>query len=56
MPSKGTTVRTLRSPDEVWQPADARAKAEGTTLTAVINAFLKRYGNRPPRRAPEEPK
>jgi hypothetical protein len=56
MPSKGTPVRTLRSPDDVWEPAKAHAEAEGTTIGAVINAFLKRYGNRPPRQAPEEPK
>jgi hypothetical protein len=50
VPSKGTTVRTLRSPDEVWNPAKERAEAEGTTIGAVINEHLKRYGSRPPRK------
>jgi hypothetical protein len=43
-PATGKTpVRNLRVRPEVWEPALERAKAEGTSLTAVIIAFLERY-------------
>ena len=32
-----------RVPDDVWDKATARAKAEGTTVTAVILTTLTRY-------------
>src|SRR5260370_26049364 len=52
-PATGKThVRNLRSPDEVWLPALARAVAEGETLTDVPNASLRDYGRSPPRRRP----
>lgn len=38
-----TPPRSVRVPDGVWQAASARAKAEGTTITAVILAALTRY-------------
>lgn len=38
-----TPPRSVRVPDVVWQAASARAKAEGTTVTAVILAALTRY-------------
>ena len=38
-----TPIRTVRVPDEVWQAAQERAKAEGTTVTAVILRALARY-------------
>jgi hypothetical protein len=39
-----TPLRSLRIPDDVWSPALARARREGTTLTAVVIRFLTRYG------------
>lgn len=39
-----TTHRTIRVPDEIWQPAADRAAAEGKTMTDVIRAALERYG------------
>lgn len=38
-----TTPRAVRIPDEVWHAAVEKAKAEGTTVTAVVLASLKRY-------------
>lgn len=35
--------RSLRIPDDLWHAARAKAAAEGTTLTAVVIAFLRRY-------------
>jgi hypothetical protein len=37
-------LRSLRIADEVWVPAMARARREGTSLTAVVVKFLTRYG------------
>jgi hypothetical protein len=41
--SRGTLPRSLRIPDDVWQAALAKARTEGTTLTAVVVAALRRY-------------
>lgn len=38
-----TPPRSVRVPDAIWQAASARAKAEGTTITAVILAALTHY-------------
>ena len=38
-----TPPRSVRVPDAIWQKATARAKAEGTTVTAVILTALTRY-------------
>lgn len=42
-PSRGTTIRSVRVKDDLWTAAQARAAAEGTTLTAVIVAALEQY-------------
>lgn len=39
-----TPLRNFRAADDIWQPAQARAAAEGTNVTAVLVAYLKRYG------------
>jgi hypothetical protein len=44
-----TPVRTLRVEDALWRAAQAKAKAEGRTLTGVITDYLKRYVSAPPR-------
>lgn len=41
--SRGTLPRSLRIPDDVWRAALARAKDDGTTLTAVVVEFLRQY-------------
>ena len=38
-----TMPRSLRIPDDLWHAARAKARAEGTTLTAVVIAALRRY-------------
>lgn len=38
-----TPHRTIRVEDDLWDEAMAKATAERTTLTAVINDALKRY-------------
>jgi predicted HicB family RNase H-like nuclease len=49
MPGKGTTIRSVRVPDEVWEAAKARAESEGSSVSAVVQAALRRYVTRPPR-------
>lgn len=49
-PATGKTpVRNLRVPDRIWHAAQAKARAEGRTLTEVITAYLRRYISTPPR-------
>lgn len=38
-----TPLRAMRIPDELWQAALARAGEEGTTVTAEVQAFLRRW-------------
>lgn len=38
-----TPHRTIRVPDEVWDRAVAKAAKDETTLSALINEFLKEY-------------
>ena len=38
-----TMPRSLRIPEALWHAARAKAEANGTNLTAVIVAFLRRY-------------
>lgn len=38
-----TMPRSLRIPEDVWTAAVAKAAAEGTTVTAVVVAALRRY-------------
>lgn len=38
-----TPARNVRVPDEVWFPAMAKARAEGSSVSAEIVAFLERY-------------
>jgi len=40
-----TTPHTHRIPDDVWEPASARAEAEHHTMTGVIVQLLRGYGN-----------
>jgi predicted HicB family RNase H-like nuclease len=38
-----TMPRSLRIPEDVWRAAVEKAKDEGTTVTAVVTAALRRY-------------
>jgi len=46
MTGKGKTpLRAIRVPDSIWLPAQARAKEEETTVSAVVRDALEEYGN-----------
>lgn len=45
-----TPNRALRVEEPLWRAAQAKAKAEGRTLTSVIVACLRRYVSTPPRK------
>lgn len=41
MPSKGTTRRSIRVPNEEWEPFVAKAQREDTDASAKIRAFIR---------------
>lgn len=43
MPDNNTPRRTFRCEDEVWIPAQAKAKAEGTNASEVIRRLLSEW-------------
>lgn len=48
-PATGETPkRNIRIEDAIWLPAQQRARHEKRTLTAVVKAFLSRYGREAP--------
>lgn len=49
-----TKNRVLRVEESLWRAAQAKAAAEGRTLTAVIVAYLKRYVATPPRKKADD--
>ena len=46
--SKGTPLRSVRVPDDLWARALARADQEGTSVTAVLVAALNDFTAGPP--------
>lgn len=44
-PYRGTRLRAIRVPDEVWQAALDRAQADGSSVSAEVVAFLRAYGS-----------
>lgn len=38
-----TPIRAIRIPDDVWRAALEKARAEGTTVTAVVVDALRRF-------------
>lgn len=38
-----TPTRSIRIPDEIWEPAVRKAAAEGTTVTEVVIRCLQRF-------------
>jgi predicted HicB family RNase H-like nuclease len=44
MPNKpATPTRSIRIPDEIWEPAVRKAADEGTTVTEVVIKCLQRF-------------
>jgi predicted HicB family RNase H-like nuclease len=43
MPSKGTTRRTIRVDDDLWNAALAAAEARGKSLSEDIRDLLEQY-------------
>lgn len=41
MPSKGTTRRSIRVPDDEWEPFVAKAADEGTDASTKIRDFIR---------------
>jgi hypothetical protein len=41
-----TIPKSLRIPDDLWREAVDKARVEGTTVTAVVVAALRRYVKR----------
>lgn len=41
-----TMPRSLRIPEDVWRAAVEKANDEGTTLTALVVAYLREYVSR----------
>lgn len=38
-----TPLHCIRCPDELWSAAQAKAKEEGSNITAVVKAALEQY-------------
>lgn len=38
-----TMPRSLRIPEDVWHAAVTKARAEGTTVTAIVTEALRRF-------------
>lgn len=45
--SKGTTRRSIRIEDELWDAAKTKAEAEGTDLSNIIRGALRDYIEEP---------
>lgn len=43
MPSKGTTRRTIRIHDDLWDTASQKAEAAGESVSDVIRRALEEY-------------
>lgn len=52
MARKKMPLRSVKIPDEIWEPAQEKAEAEGKTLSAVIREELARYIKRKPKMPP----
>lgn len=43
MPGKGNPTRNVRVPDDLWEAAKEQAERDGTSVSAVLVAALRRY-------------
>jgi predicted DNA binding CopG/RHH family protein len=41
--SRGTTLRNVRVPDELWDAAKAKADAEGRNVSEVVRTLLEKW-------------
>lgn len=48
MAPRGTKLRNIRIPDELWDAARAKAASEGSDVSAVVREFLTEYVMPPP--------
>jgi predicted HicB family RNase H-like nuclease len=48
--SRGTTLRNVRIPDELWDAALRKAGEEGRSVSEVVREHLERWVTRPPRK------
>lgn len=46
--ARGTTLRSVRVPDEIWQPAQEQAERTGESVSDVIRRALVEYVTPPP--------
>jgi len=53
-PATGKTpLRNFRIAEDLWKAAQAKAAAEGRTLTEVVVSYLRRYAASPVRKKPD---
>jgi predicted DNA binding CopG/RHH family protein len=45
--SKGTPIRNIRVPDDLWDSARAKAAARGENLSQVLRRALEEYAKEP---------
>lgn len=43
---RGTTLRNIRVDDDLWQAAQAKAEAEGRSVSEVVRELLARWVKR----------
>lgn len=44
--ARGTTLRNVRIPDDLWDAALAKAQSEGTNVSEVLRKYLERWVKR----------
>lgn len=47
---RGTTLRNIRIPDELWGAVLRKAEAEGRNASEVVREYLEKWITRPPRK------
>lgn len=45
---RGTTLRNIRIDDDLWEAAQAKAKAEGRNVSDVVRQYLTDWVAQPP--------
>jgi hypothetical protein len=46
---RGTTLRNIRIPDDLWDAVLRKAEAEGRNASEVVREYLEKWITRPPR-------
>ena len=47
--ARGTTLRNIRIPDELWDAVLLKAEAEGRNASEVVRSYLTKWVTLPPR-------